>query len=188
MEKLNVDNPLHHHYFELMEKEPLLRAAAESLYERKGNPYSNPAEEAGVINTKHWRHHEAVDFRSEALSTLVNAMVGQDYALANSPYATRRSFGPGLKLLAEEKVMFHRLLDKSLNNDLLPYAQEIVLLYEYQQALKAQPNDLSPTLAERKAEVAEALNSRCQVLAAAIGPEVERCNVRAFPTPDGKGR
>ena len=176
------DDPLQQHLAELREPNPLLREAAESLYERRGNPYSNPEAAHGVINTKYWRHHEAVDFSHEATSSLVDAMVAQDYAPANSPYKEgRRSAHGGLKIQAEDKILFHRTLSQNLKHDLVPHAQEIVLLHDYRDALKARTNDLSPTVAEKLTEVNAALSSRCGALAQTVGDAIERCNVKAFP-------
>ncbi len=177
--------PLDAHYASLLETDPLLRAAAESLYERKGNPYSNPEP---VVNTKYWRHHREIDFSHEATSTLVDAMVSCDYAPANSPYADKRRIAGGLKLLGEDKIMFHRLLSHEMHGDVLPHAQEIVLLKEYEDTLKKNPNDLSPTLSSQLSEVREGIERRCTSLASAIGPAIERCNVRALPAQTSTGR
>ena len=181
-------NALQQHYASVQEKDLLLRAAAEALYETQGNPYSNPTKDAGVINTAHWRAHEAVDFSHEAISTLVDTMVSHDYAPAHSPYAERRTLTPKLKILPEDKVLFHRLLNYNLKDDLIGHAQEIVLLKLYRDTLKAQPNDLSPALQAQLEETSTALSKRCDVLAQFLGPQVERCNIRDFPAPAARGR
>lgn len=169
-------------YDYVREPDPLLRAAAESLYEAQGNPFSNPEP---VVNSKHWRKHDAMNFNRGALGQLVDLMVTQDYALKDSPYADKRRFGPGLKLLAEEKVLFHKLLSDHMDTPTLATAQEVVLLGQYRAELKSRPNDLSPTLAAQLEEVDAGIASRCDTIAARLGDAVERCNVRAFPPAGG---
>lgn len=162
----------------LQEKDPLLRAAAESLYEHEGNPFSNPEP---VVNTVHWRKHPAVNPNHAGLGKIVDVMVKQEYAMRDSPYAAQREFRPRLKLLGEEKIEFYKLLRSSLRQQQLPAVQELLLLDAYCEALKDQPNDLSPTLQAQLREAEAGLRQRGATIAAALGDAVEHCNLLTFP-------
>lgn len=169
----------------LQEKDPLLRAAAESLYEHEGNPFSNPEP---VVNTVHWRKHPAVNPSHAGLGKIVDVMVKQEYAMRGSPYASQREFRPHLKLLGEEKIEFYKLLRSNLRQQQLPVVQELLLLDAYCDALKAQPNDLSPTRQAQLREAQAGLRQRGATIAAALGDALEHCNLLAFPTSSAQSR
>lgn len=176
-----ASNPQDPSFYDFVrEPDPLLRAAAESLYEREGNPFSNPEP---VKNTAHWRKHEAVDFGHSAIAKLVDLMVSEDYVVKDSSYAEHRRLVPGLglKIWPEEKIQFHQLLSRVLGSEIFPQAQEAVLLGNYRQALKAQSHDLSPTRAVELEDVNKAITARCDAIAAQLGDKLERFNERAFP-------
>jgi len=172
-------------YDYVREPDPLLRAAAESLYEQEGNPFSNPEP---VINSVHWRKHPVVDPNHAGLGKIVDLLVEQEYAVRGSQYAAQREFRPRLKLLGEEKIEFYKLLRDNLRQPQLAAVQELLLLGAYCNALKAQPNDLSPTLQAQLREAEAGLRQRGATIAAALGEAVEHCNLRQFPARAAESR
>lgn len=163
----------------LREPDPLLRAAAEALYEREGSPFSNLAP---VHNSVHWRHHDAVNLGKGALARVVDAMVGQDFAVKGSAYADQRRIDRGLKLLPEEKIEFYKLLTERLDPEMDATAQEIVLLDFHKKVLLERPNKSSNDYIDTLDSVNHGIFSRCMKLSKSLGDALERCNLRTLPT------
>lgn len=165
-----------------METDPLLHAAAQSLYEhRPEGVFGSPA------GTREWRRHADISLQSSmnlAWDKVVSALEAQRWVPAHSEYASRRKYQPSFRLPPEEKILLRQMISKREPNQIVRLIlEETVLLRYYEDALKAQTNTLSPHRAAQLAAVKEGLATRGEALAAIINspePLMERDNVIAL--------